>query len=64
MIKINGCNINADELSLSYYLEANGYNKKRIAVECNEEIVPRSEYDAFILHSGDEVEIVSLVGGG
>ncbi len=64
MIKINGCNIDAEELSLSYYLQTNGYDKRRIAVECNEEIIPKSEYDTFYLHAGDEVEIVSLVGGG
>lgn len=64
MIKINGVQIDKEELSLLSYLEENGYRAGRIAVECNEEIVPKSQYETFILHSGDVVEIVSFVGGG
>lgn len=64
MIKINGEMIEADTVELLKYLEENDYNIKRIAVECNEEIVPKSQYENFILHSGDVVEIVSFVGGG
>ena len=64
MIKINGNMVEADELSLLSYLNENGYKVERIAIECNEEIVPKSQYESFILHSGDVVEIVSFVGGG
>lgn len=64
MIKINGELIQADTLPLQTYLTQNGYIPTKIAVECNEEIVPRSRYASFLLHSGDVVEIVSLVGGG
>lgn len=64
MIKINGEKIDKDELNLSEYLKENNYQMQKIAIECNEEIVPKSQYESFILHSGDVVEIVSLVGGG
>lgn len=64
MIKINGEKIDKDEMNLSEYLEENNYQTQKIAIECNEEIVPKSQYGSFILHSGDVVEIVSLVGGG
>ena len=37
---------------------------KRIAVEVNEELVPRSEHPAFVLNQGDRVEIVQAIGGG
>jgi len=37
---------------------------KRIAVECNGEIVPRSQYDQVTLKEGDELEVVGAVGGG
>lgn len=37
---------------------------KRIAVELNREIVPRTAYDSTPLNSGDVVEIVHFVGGG
>ncbi len=36
----------------------------QIAVERNLEIVPRSKYPSTILHAGDELEIVTLMGGG
>ena len=64
MIKINGKLIEADTITLYDYLKENDYVTNRIAVECNEEIVPKSQYETFILHSGDVVEIVSFVGGG
>lgn len=64
MIKINGEILNYDELFLKDYLEENNYQMQKIAVECNEEIIPKSQYSTFRLHSGDIVEIVSLVGGG
>ena len=37
---------------------------KRIAVEVNEEIVPRSSYAEYQLREGDRVEIVHAIGGG
>ena len=37
---------------------------KRIAVECNSEIVPRGQFDQRLLADGDRLEIVVAVGGG
>lgn len=37
---------------------------KRIAIECNGEIVPRSQFAEMILNEGDKLEIVGAVGGG
>lgn len=37
---------------------------KRIAMELNLEIVPRSEYASQRLNAGDRVEIVHAIGGG
>lgn len=37
---------------------------RRIAVEINEEIVPRSRYEERVLAAGDRVEVISAVGGG
>lgn len=36
----------------------------RVAVEVNEELVPRAQYAAAALSAGDRVEIVTFVGGG
>ena len=38
--------------------------EKRLAIEVNEEVVPRSYYERFCLSEGDKVEIVHAIGGG
>ena len=43
------------------HLELTG---KRLAVEVNEEVVPRSLHAGYRLHDGDRVEIVRAIGGG
>ncbi len=37
---------------------------KRVAVELNGEIVPRSQHGEVVLSEGDQLEIVVAVGGG
>lgn len=37
---------------------------KRLAVEVNEDIVPRSQHPEFSLSDGDRVEVVHAIGGG
>lgn len=37
---------------------------KRLAIECNGEIVPRSQFAETQLADGDKLEIVGAVGGG
>lgn len=64
MIRINGENVKADGMILLEWLTQNGYQMERIAVECNEEIVPKADYAKKILQDGDVVEVVSFVGGG
>ena len=41
-----------------------GLDKRKLAVERNLEIVPRSLYAATALADGDRIEIVAFVGGG
>ncbi len=45
-------------------LERLNLSGKRVALERNGEIVPRSRYSAEALADGDKVEIVIAVGGG
>ena len=52
------------EASLGQLLEILGLNGKRIAVEVNRDIVPRSDYDNFQLSDKDSIEIVNAIGGG
>ena len=50
--------------NISALLERLDLQGKRIALEINKEIVPRSEYDSFALTEGDTVEIIQAIGGG
>lgn len=64
MVKINGEELNAAGKTIAEYLAAANYDSKRIAVECNGDIVPKSQYGNTVLKDGDSVEVVSFVGGG
>ena len=35
-----------------------------VAVEVNFELIPREQHEQHVLHEGDRLEIVTLVGGG
>ncbi|WP_338481148.1 sulfur carrier protein ThiS [Pseudomonas trivialis] len=37
---------------------------RRVAVELNQDIVPRSQHAATALADGDQVEVVHAIGGG
>ena len=41
-----------------------GLDARKVAVERNLEIIPRSAYGQAALASGDRVEIVHFIGGG
>jgi len=51
-------------ISVTAFIEVMGYSGKRIALERNGEIVPRSAFANAILNDGDQLEIVVAVGGG
>jgi sulfur carrier protein len=51
-------------LSVSALLATLGLDTRKVAVERNEEIVPRSRYTETWLASGDALEIVHFIGGG
>lgn len=41
-----------------------GLTGKRIAIEVNEEIIPRGEHASTQIQPGDKIEIVNAIGGG
>ena len=45
-------------------LQALGMGERRVAVEVNREIVPRSAHGTHRLAEGDRVEVVTAFGGG
>ena len=46
------------------FLQQQGYNAQRVAVERNGEIVRRSDFEKELLRDEDTVEVVTFVGGG
>mgnify|MGYP003491256902 CR=1 FL=1 len=54
----------ADQMTLLELLEKNGFQGKRVAVEVNRRIVPRSVHAEHRIEDGDHIEIVHAIGGG
>ena len=64
MVKVNGTELDIAGKTLSEYLATTNYDIKRIAVERNGDIVPKAQYGETVLRDGDNIEVVSFVGGG
>ena len=64
-IKLNGeekeikNNSNVNDLLTQLEIKA-----ARLAIEVNEEILPRSQFDHYVFCQNDKVEIVHAIGGG
>lgn len=62
--------INGDERdmpadsTLQALLESLDMTRGRVAVEINQEIIPRSQHVEHVLKDGDKIEIVHAIGGG
>ena len=63
-LTLNGVATDVDAATIGDLVLALGLQGKRIAVEKNGEIVPRSRYADTPLARGDRLEIVGAVGGG
>ncbi len=50
--------------NIQQLIEHLSLQNKRIAIERNGEIIPRSTFPEQILHEGDRLEIIVAVGGG
>ena len=64
MVRINGEEQKVTGITVMQFLTENGYDIRRVAVELNEDILPKTQYESTLLQDGDNVEIVSFVGGG
>ena len=53
-----------DGVSINDLLQTLGFEGQRLAVEVNQEVIPRGEHISFILSAQDTVEIIHAVGGG
>jgi sulfur carrier protein len=54
----------ARSLTVLELLTQNQVDSRFCAVELNEQIVPKTEFDSQQVVDGDQVEVVTLVGGG
>ena len=54
----------SDTISVAELLEELALEPLRVAVELNKQIVPRANYAQTQLAEDDQLEIVTLVGGG
>jgi thiamine biosynthesis protein ThiS len=64
-VRINGEQRHvASGISVAALISELGLDARRVAVERNLEIVPRSTFAAVAVEDGDQFEIVHFVGGG
>lgn len=64
-IRLNGEIRTIDsETTVADLVQALDLQGKRIAVEINETLIPRSSFAKHTLNEGDEMEIVQAIGGG
>ena len=64
-ITLNGTESQVDEgIRMADLVAQLGLGGRRIAVEVNAELVPRSTFAEHSLRPGDRVEIIQAVGGG
>ncbi len=64
-VTINGeRRVLAGGLSIDGLLKELGVDARKVAVERNREIVPKSAFSATRVSDGDKLEIVHFIGGG
>ena len=64
-ISVNGeARVLPEGQTVAALLAGLGLDWRKVAVERNEAIVPRSAYDSTVLVAGDRLEIVHFIGGG
>ena len=54
----------AESTTLLELIEQLELNPRQVAVEVNQQLVPREQHSDRILQGGDTLEVVTLVGGG
>ncbi|KFN49326.1 sulfur carrier protein ThiS [Arenimonas composti] len=54
----------AEGTTVADLLEEAGYAGRKVAVEVNREVVPRSRHGSQVLAAGDQVEVIHAIGGG
>ena len=65
-ISINGKiqSFDKDVLTFETLIKEINLEGRRFAIERNGEIIPKSQFNKYILNDGDKLEIIGSVGGG
>ena len=64
-MKWNGKEISLETaVTVAEFLQKQGYQPQRVAVERNGEIIRRADFEKEMLCDTDTIEVVSFVGGG
>lgn len=64
-ITVNGRGVEIETpMSVEQLLDTVDVPPNYLAVEVNGDVVPREEFTKQMVHAGDDVEVVTLVGGG
>ena len=53
-----------DHSTIADLLEQLDLSARHVAVEVNDEVVPKTSHHQHVLRDGDRLEVVTLVGGG
>jgi thiamine biosynthesis protein ThiS len=65
LIRLNGEERSVPEQwTIEQLLKDLQINNRYCAVERNQSLIPREEHAQCVLNNGDQIEIVTLVGGG
>ena len=54
----------SEKLTIQQLIQDLGITQQKLALEVNQEIVPRSTFSEHLLQAGDIVEIIEAIGGG
>lgn len=63
-MQLNGEKMIPDGKNIEEILKEMGLTKEMVAVELNEKILPREQYDTYVPQDNDVIEIVQFMGGG
>ena len=64
-IKLNGSEIEVnDNISVIELMKMKNFDLTKYVAIVNEDVIPKSKISEVILKEGDEVEIITMMGGG
>lgn len=64
-ITVNGTSTQVERpMTIDELIQHVDVPKNYLAVEVNEDVVPREQHGEYVVADGDRVEVVTLVGGG